>query len=361
MLARHWRGIDTEIQTVVQEERNMITADNKKGFASRVLALLVAVATALGLAVVSGPAAHADTRGVLRPGCHWDPEYKYFVQNCWVPSPSMGGPILTQIKASSRGGNAGVYLLDGLRAPENYSGWTWDGNAPHHFVDDNVTLVMPVGGAAQFYADWDGPFLGPRGPKAPKWETFLTRELPGYLQAHFGVSPNNNAIVGLSMGALGALNLAGRHRDQFKQVTSLSGYMNPTGPGMLQALQAAVISEAGPLVWLDQMWGPVGSAKSFELDPFVNAKNFAGMPMYLSSMNGIPTLEDLQRADPLGILSGAGLEAISFLETVKFETAVRGAGANVTTSYPVFGIHNWATWSQEIGKARPQILAALGA
>lgn len=339
----------------------MITAGRKKGFASRILALLVAIATVLGLSIVSAPAAQADPRGVLRPGCTWDPEYMYFVQNCSVHSPSMGMPILVQIKAASHGGNAGVYLLDGLRARDDWNSWTWAGNAPHHFVDDNVTLVMPVGGAAQFYADWNGPYMGPRGPKTPQWETFLTRELPGYLQAHFGVSPNNNAIVGLSMGALGALNLAGHHRDQFKQVTSLSGYTNPTGPGMSEALQAAVFSEAGPAVWLHEMWGPIGSDKRFRLDPYLNAQNFAGMPMFLSSMNGIPTREDLQNSDPVGILAGVGLEAISFTETVKFDAAVRRAGAQVISSYPVLGLHTWSVWNRELAKARPHILAALGA
>ena len=58
-------------------------------------------------------------------------------------------------------------------------------------------------------------------PKAPRpavgngttynyqWETFLTSELPAYLAGNKGISPNGNAVVGLSMSGSAALILAG--------------------------------------------------------------------------------------------------------------------------------------------------------
>lgn len=122
----------------------------------RLTAVLVAIATALGMATVVAPQASADTRGVLRPGCKWSPHEAYYVQDCSVWSPSMGQHIKVQIQAASRGGSAGIYFLDGLRAPEHYSDWVKLGHAPRKFVNDNVTLAMPVGGKGQFYTNWQG-------------------------------------------------------------------------------------------------------------------------------------------------------------------------------------------------------------
>src|SRR5699024_1271125 len=134
----------------------------------RLTLVLVAIATALGMATVVAPQAWAATRGVLRPGCTWCPT-KYYVQAYQVASPSMGQKIKVQIQAASRGGSAGVYFLDGLRAPEHYSDWVELGHAPRKFVNDNVTLAMPVGGKGQFYTNWQGHWGGNNGPRKPRW------------------------------------------------------------------------------------------------------------------------------------------------------------------------------------------------
>lgn len=345
----------------------MTTASKKtgtSGSAKKLMSLLLAVATALGLAVVSAPAASAaDTRGVLRPGCVWAPNYPYFVQDCMVYSPAMGQNIKVQIQASSRGGNAGLYMLDGLRARDDWNAWTFDGNAPAKFVNDDVTLVMPVGGQAQFYADWIGPFDGKNGPKKPRWETFLTRELPGYLQQNFGVSPNNNGVVGLSMGGTAAMNLAAHHRDQFKHVTSMSGYLNPTWPGLYLGIQGAMLDSAGPGAQIWNMWGNPLDPLRFRNDPTVQAATgkFAGMPMFLSSAAGITGTRENLLKDPIAVTSGVLLEWLSRSSTAKFELAARVGGAQPVVDYPIVGIHSWSYWSDELDKARPHIKGALRA
>ena len=58
---------------------------------------------------------------------------------------------------------------------------------------------MPVGGQSSFYTDWYQPSQGNGQDYTYKWETFLTQELPAYLEANHGVSQNGNAVVGLSM------------------------------------------------------------------------------------------------------------------------------------------------------------------
>src|SRR5690606_41944888 len=65
--------------------------------------------------------------------------------------PSSMGPIKVQVQWAARGGNAALYLLDGLRARDAGNAWSFESNAMDQFRDANGTLVMPVGGDSRFY------------------------------------------------------------------------------------------------------------------------------------------------------------------------------------------------------------------
>lgn len=322
----------------------------------KVAAFLTAAAAAVGIATVATSSASADDRDILGPNnCSWS-DYNYFVQNCWFHSDAMGQDIQVQIKRSNS--DAAVYMLDGLRARQDWNGWTWQGDIGSVFTNDDVNVVMPVGGPSQFYTDWVGQYHGSQGPFNPRWETFLTSELPAQLAAGYGISPNNNAVVGLSMGGTAALNLAANHRDQFKQVTSLSGYLNTTAPGMYLALQYAM-GEGNPGANIWDMWGlPLDPAR-FRNDPLLNVPKLNGLPVWLSAGTGIAGPNDDFFADPMGGMAGFGLELMARTETAPFELAARAAGANVQVSYPMQGIHNWTLWNPELKNARPAILDAL--
>src|SRR5699024_10297101 len=153
-------------------------------------------------------------RAGLRPGCEWDP-VRSWVQLCTVHSPAMNRDIKVQVQPARQSGNAGLYLLDGLRARDDWNAWTHDAQAQRIFLNDNITLVMPVGGQVSFYSDWERPINLGGNLLEYKYETFLTEELPVYLQNEFGVAPNNNAVAGLSMGGSAAAMLAADHPDQF--------------------------------------------------------------------------------------------------------------------------------------------------
>lgn len=331
----------------------------KGSLGRKVAALITAAAAALGIAAVATPAASADNREALGEGCS-SSDYGSYVQNCWFWSAAMGQDIQVQIKRSNS--DAAIYMLDGLRARDDWNAWTWQGNGVDLFVNDDVNVVMPVGGASQFYTDWIGNFGGNTTPKNPKWETFLTSELPSQLQSKFGISPTRNAVVGLSMGATAALNLAAHHRDQFKQVTSLSGYLNMTAPGMYLAMQFAMNQgSAGANIW--DMWGGPLDPARFRNDPLLNVASLRGMPVYLASAAGIPDLnKDVPNffSDPIGGMAGIMLEKMAAAQTGVYELAARVAGADVTSSYPIIGVHNWTLWNPELAKARPAILNALG-
>lgn len=325
------------------------------------LALLMALVMLIG-GVVAAPKAHAANRDWLRPDstghCEWDGA-AYWVQRCTVWSEAMGRHITVQIQPAQRGGNAGLYLLDGLRATEWSSAWLIDTNAAAKFVDHNITLVMPVGGQSSFYTDWNAPATYDfNHPVTYKWDTFLNKELPPYLQQHFGVSPTNNSILGISMGGTAALNLAALHPEQFRQTLSYSGYLTTTIPGGQTALRLALLD--GGLYNLNAMWGSVFNPRRYENDPFLNMGNLRGKDVYVSAGSGAPGPVDAKYL-PEHRAAGMALEVIS-----NFTTQLWSAKANLTGVAHTYvttptGLHNFSQWDAELDRTKGRILDVMNA
>ncbi|MGW4245491.1 esterase family protein, partial [Nocardia sp. NPDC004722] len=99
---------------------------------------LAAAAAVLALPALAGPALAVPAHPVHRA----TPEGGF--EELLVPS-SMG-PVKVQVQWARHGGDAALYLLDGLRARDDFNAWTFETNALRQFAEDNVTLVMPVGG-----------------------------------------------------------------------------------------------------------------------------------------------------------------------------------------------------------------------
>lgn len=328
----------------------------------KLIVLLVALATAAGLMVVGTGTAAAANRDWLRPDatghCDWDSK-GHWVQRCDVYSPAMGRNITVQIQPSQRGGNAGFYLLDGMRATQHSNAWLVDTNAAALYAPHNLTLVMPVGGAGSFYADWNHQAsLSSADPVVYMWETFLTAELPGYLEQHFGVARNNNSVAGLSMGGTAALNLAAKHPHQFRQALSYSGYLNTTAPGMQTMLRLAMLDVGGFNV--NAMYGSVISPRRFENDPFWNMGGLRGKDVYVSAASGLWGPQDNgTRVDHR--LTGSLLEVVAMGSTRLWEGKARLEGLNVTADYPATGIHGWGQFSHQLHKTRDRVLNVMNA
>ncbi len=269
--------------------------------------------------------------------------------------PSSMGPIKVQVQWAARGGDAALYLLDGLRAPGDHNQWTTDTDALRRFAGDDVTLVFPVGGHSSFYTDWYRPSSTNNQQVTYKWETFLTRELPDFL-ARYGVSRTRNAIVGASMGGNAALVLAAHHRDQFRFAGSFSGFVNPTYPMWHQAMRAAMIDEGNFNV--DDMWGPPGDPAWARNDATVQAELLRGLPMYVTTGNGMPGAPDL--ANGFGnTVNAMGLEAMTVVAAGIFRDRVTELGISARVDI-LNGTHTWPYWQQALTTARPMILEALG-
>src|SRR6202043_1752565 len=182
----------------------------------RVAVAAVSAVLLSGLAVLGGPAsAHAFSR----PGLP--------VEYLQVPSPSMGRDIKIEFQSGGNNSHA-VYLLDGLRATDDWNGWDINTPAFEWYLNSGLSIVMPVGGQSSFYTNWYKPACGKSGCLTYNWETFLSSELPGYLSSQKSVKPTGSASVGISMAGSSAMNLAIYHPGQFIYAGSLSGYLSPS-------------------------------------------------------------------------------------------------------------------------------------
>src|SRR5246500_4270122 len=180
--------------------------------------LAIGAAAAALLPGLLGAVGESATAGAFsRPGLP--------VEYLQVPSAAMGRDIKVQFQSGGANSPA-VYLLDGLRARDDYNGWDIETNAFEMYYQSGLSIVMPVGGQSSFYTNWYKPACGKSGCLTYNWETFLTRELPQWLQANRQVNPNGNAAVGLSMAGSTAMVLAMYYPEMYIYAGSLSGFLN---------------------------------------------------------------------------------------------------------------------------------------
>jgi diacylglycerol O-acyltransferase/trehalose O-mycolyltransferase len=107
----------------------------RRAWVRRLSAAVLAVVMVPGLVGIAGPLPTAGAYS--REGLP--------VEQLQVPSPSMGRDILVEFQG---GGPHAVYLLDGLRAQDDASGWDINTAAFEWYYQSGLSLVMPVGGPA---------------------------------------------------------------------------------------------------------------------------------------------------------------------------------------------------------------------
>ncbi|KLO29665.1 diacylglycerol acyltransferase/mycolyltransferase Ag85A [Mycolicibacter heraklionensis] len=265
-----------------------------------------------------------------------------------VPSPSMGHNITVEFQG---GGAPAVYLLDGLRARDDRSGWDIETPAFNEYSGSGMSVVAPVGGRSSFYTDWYGSANG----QTYKWETFLTSELPNYL-AGKGVRSTRNAVVGVSMSGSSALTLAAYHPQQFTYAASLSALLTPSSGNGPTLIGMAMNDEGGfnP----QDMWGPSGSAGWQRNDPTVQAGRLAGngTRLWIYSGNGSPS--EIGE----GSLPGQVIEQVVMQSNVAFRDAYTGAGGhNATFNIDSNGVHSWGYWNAQLVAMKGDMQNTLGA
>ena len=316
-------------------------------WARRIGVAAVATAALPGLLGLAGETATAGA--FSRPGLP--------VEYLDVPSPSMGRDIRIQFQSGGDNSPA-VYLLDGLRAQDDYNGWDINTQAFEWYLDSGLSIVMPVGGQSSFYTDWYKPACGKAGCSTYKWETFLTSELPQWLQANREVKPTGSAAVGLSMAGSSSMTLAIWHPEQFIYAGSMSGFLNPS-EGWWPFLINISMGDAGGYK-ADDMWGSTGDPNNAwqRNDPMVNIPRLVAnnTRLWVYCGNGNPSE-----------LGGDNVPA-KFLEGLTIRTNrtfqdnyLAAGGNNGVFNFPDSGTHDWGYWGQQLQAMKPDLQRVLGA
>jgi diacylglycerol O-acyltransferase/trehalose O-mycolyltransferase len=274
-----------------------------------------------------------------------------------VPSPSMGRDIKVQFQG---GGPHAVYLLDGLRATDDASGWDINTAAFEWYYQSGLSLVMPVGGQSSFYTDWYRPAAGSAGTTTYKWETFLTQELPSWLAANKSIAPTGNAVVGLSMSGGAALNLAIWHPDQYIFAGSLSGFLNPS-QGLWPTMIGFSMKDAGGYNSTD-MWGTTSDPAWRRNDPMVNVGTLVANNTAVWVYCGNGRTSDLDAPGDFGVqYSAQFLENITIDTNKEFQKAyIAAGGRNAIFNFPANGTHSWGYWGAQLQQMKPDLLRVLG-
>jgi diacylglycerol O-acyltransferase / trehalose O-mycolyltransferase / mycolyltransferase Ag85 len=308
----------------------------------------VAAIAAAVLPGVVGLAGESATAGAFsRPGLP--------VEYLMVPSPSMGRDIKVQFQKGT--GSHAVYLLDGLRAQDDYNGWDINTQAFEWFLDTPLSIVMPVGGQSSFYSDWYSPACGKSGCQTYKWETFLTSELPQWLSANKGVSTGGNAAVGLSMAGNSAMILAVYHPEMYIYAGSLSAFLNPS-EGQWPFLINMAMGDAGGYKAND-MWGPTEDPNSAwkRNDPMIQIPALVANNTRLWVYCGNGTPNELGGGD----LPATFLEGLTIRTNETFrDNYIAAGGKNAVFNFPANGTHNWAYWGQQLQQMKPDLISYLG-
>src|SRR6476661_6238093 len=231
----------------------------------RLLAVAAAFLTlpALGLVTGGTPKANAFSREGLpveyldvysnAMGRNIRVQFQPAIAPAVAPEPGAAPQTTPAPVSAPAASSKAAYLLDGMRARDDYNGWDVETPAFEWFYNSGVAVVMPVGGQSSFYTDWYSPSSFNKQTYTYKWETFLTSELPLWLATNKQVSMTGNGVVGLSMSGSAALILSAYHPGQFNYAASLSGFLNPSSLLMQQAIRVAML-DAGRYN-VDNMWG----------------------------------------------------------------------------------------------------------
>jgi diacylglycerol O-acyltransferase/trehalose O-mycolyltransferase len=307
----------------------------------------VAALAAAVLPGVVGIAGQSATAGAFsRPGLP--------VEYLMVPSPSMGRDIKVQFQKGT--GSKAVYLLDGLRARDDYNGWDLETQAFEWYYQTPLSIVMPVGGQSSFYTDWYQPACGNNGCQTYKWETFLTSELPQWLSANRDVSPTGDAAVGLSMSGNSALVLAAWHPNQFVYAGSLSGFINPS-EGQWPFLINMSMGDAGGY-HTDPMWGPAETDPAWKRnDAMVQIPQLVSNNTRIWMYCGNGTPSDLGGDN----IPAKFLEGLTIRTNITFrDTYLADGGKNAVFNFPDNGTHSWEYWGAQLQQMKPDLIDHLG-
>ncbi|QPK83440.1 esterase family protein [Corynebacterium qintianiae] len=292
-----------------------------------------------------------------------------------VYSPSMDKDIPVAVipatnPAGERVANAPtIYLLNGAGGAEQDSDWLKMYTTRDFYKGKGVNVVIPQAGAFTYYTDWvdenvKSPYIN--GPQ--KWETFLTKELPGPIEKTLGAD-NRRAIVGFSMSGTSSLVLPTHNPGFYDAAASFSGCAATSSWHGYNFARLTVNRASGTAdfktVTPEQMWGPMGGDYNRWNDALLNADKLRGTALYISTATGLAG-----RPDQVGYLVGQGApEVVASVGAAQLqvEGGVIEAAINkcshdlraklehddipATYEFRNAGTHSWPYWRDDIEKS----------
>ncbi|SEK66653.1 alpha/beta hydrolase [Rhodococcus maanshanensis] len=255
-----------------------------------------------------------------------------------------------------------LYLLNGTGGGTGKVTWEQQTDIAEFFAGKHVNVVTPQAGFASYYTDWlkDDPVLGRN-----KWTTFLTKELPPIIDAHFGAN-GENAITGMSMSGTSVLSLAISAPGLYNSVASFSGCAMTSDP-VGQRYVELVVENRGKGN-SENMWGPKSGQGWKDNDPFVNAEKLRGVPMYIASRTGAPGQYDTfdnprVEGNPVvlanQIVVGGVIEAATNECTHRLSDRLDALGIPATFAFEPTGSHSWGYWQDDLHKAWPMLARSM--
>jgi len=223
------------------------------------------------------------------------------VKEMWAHSPSMDRdvPLFVITAKDNSQPRPTIYLLNGADGGEGKANWVMQTDVVDFYMDKNVNVVIPMSGQFSYYTDWEQENANLGGKQ--KWETFLTKELPGPLEKTLKAS-DKRAIVGMSMTGTTSLLYAEHYPGFYDAVGAFSGCAQTSEGLPLQYVRVTL--DRGQAV-PEQMWGPLGTEKWAYNDALINAEKLRGTPLYVSNASGLAGQSDLWSSPRTGTRSPA--------------------------------------------------------
>ena len=319
---------------------------SKPRFGRKLTAIAVSAATMAGVLGASVTAGDAEARRFAQD---------FYVNSCGMPSGNAlgkGNPNgRVKVQSWYRPQNTRtVILLDGMRAEYGTSGWYQQTNA-WKLANRGVNVVMPVGGPASFYTDWDAPSNFNGQQARYRWACVLNKQIVPYLKRNgFASKGGKYALMGISSGGNAALTNAAQNRNLYYAAASLSGYNYLSAPGMRTMLRVAMLDVA-PQPWnIDSMWGPPWSPRWVQNDPTMLINRMHGLKLYIGSGNGLFGRYNYPQNIGDDLFKGTPLELLALTQAVSFEASARIQGLNPMTHY-ANGTLAWGYWQDMLWNA----------
>lgn len=304
--------------------------------------------------------AHMIDLTIASPALHMTGKVRLVLPADWFSQPKAKWPTL--------------YMLEGAGEPKDYTSWTAFTNFETFMANKDVLSVLPTDGLAGFTSsEVDG---------GPNYDKFTAVEVPQILARAFRSDGVHNAVAGISIGGLGAIDLAANHPGEFAAAASYSGLLDTQLPGV-PALIADTRSRDN-LSYLG-MWGdPVKNRAVWDAhDPAALVGKLKNVRVFVSNGNGqVGPLDNPSNLPPL-----AGyLEQQTYTTSQAFIAAATTAGLTTTTdltaadstgvagaayhqahgSWPIEtdfygpGTHTWPYWQVAFQASWPMLAAGLG-